>query len=237
MRTERWAGLTTHVVGGTDREGGGDGPVVALLHGFGAPGEDLVGLWRVIPVAHEVRFVFPEAPLELPELGPYGARAWWRLDLAQLEQAQRTGTPRDRSDELPEGMPEARERLEAWLDCVQTELGVQEERVVLGGFSQGGMLSCDLALRTSRPLAGLILLSSTLLCEADWVAAMPARADLPVLQSHGRQDPLLPFALAERLRDHFRAAGCDVTWIEFNGGHEVPMSVVEAIGAFVEAHT
>jgi len=51
------------------------------MHGFGAPGTDLVGLWRVLDVPSDVRFAFPEAPHEIP--GMFGARAWWMLDLAR----------------------------------------------------------------------------------------------------------------------------------------------------------
>ena len=57
MRTLELGGLECRVVGGSDREGGGDGPVVVLLHGFGAPGDDLVPLWRVMDVPRGTRFV------------------------------------------------------------------------------------------------------------------------------------------------------------------------------------
>ena len=69
------------------------------------------------------------------------------------------------------------------------------------GFSQGAMISLDLALRSERPLAGLALMSATMLCASEWTALMPRRAKLPVMQSHGRVDPLLPYELAEKLRD------------------------------------
>ncbi|MBW2687113.1 MAG: hypothetical protein JRE19_14540, partial [Deltaproteobacteria bacterium] len=62
MREERFAGITVRLTGGEDREGGGDGPLVVLMHGFGAPGTDLVGLWRVLGVPSSIRFAFPEAP-------------------------------------------------------------------------------------------------------------------------------------------------------------------------------
>jgi phospholipase/carboxylesterase len=82
MREERFAGITVRLTGGEDREGGGDGPLVVLMHGFGAPGTDLVDLWRVLNVPSSTRFAFPEAPHEIP--GMFGARAWWMLDLARV---------------------------------------------------------------------------------------------------------------------------------------------------------
>src|SRR5262245_45871791 len=76
------------LAGGTDREGGGEGPLVVLLHGFGAPGDDLVPLFRQLDVPRSVRFAFPEAPIDLGELvGPAyaGGRAWWMIDPAWFD--------------------------------------------------------------------------------------------------------------------------------------------------------
>jgi len=109
---------------------------------------------------------------------------------------------------------------------------------VLGGFSQGAMLSCDVALRTdaaARPLAGLVLMSGTFLTPAEWTRRMPARASVPIVLSHGRVDELLPFAHSLRLRDAWLAAGAHVDWHEFDGGHGIPPSVIEAVGRLLAA--
>ena len=233
MRTASMADLQVRIAGGTDRQGGGSGPVVVLLHGFGARGDDLAALHRVLDVPREVRFVFPEALLAPPEFAAYGGRAWWMIDTVTLQQAALSGRSRDRSTETPPGMAEAHARVAALLDALPGELGVGGEQLVLGGFSQGAMLACDIALRSERKLAGLVLLSTTLLCRHDWLPRMPARRELPILQAHGRADPLLPLALAAELRDAFRAAGCSVDWHEFNGGHEVPIGVTQALGRFI----
>ena len=104
---------------------------------------------------------------------------------------------------------------------------------MLGGFSQGSMLACDFALRDPRPLAGLALLSSTVICRSEWQKLAPSRAGLPVLQSHGKDDPILPFALAENERDLLRDAGLDVEFVAFNGGHGIPGGVLDALGRFL----
>ncbi len=228
--------MRVRITGGTDREGGGDGPVVVLLHGFGAPGTDLVPLWRELAVPAETRFVFPEAPLELEfegglELGD--ARAWWLIDMQKLEAAVLGGELRDLTRDVPEGMSDARALVSDMLDAVERELHVDGSRVVLGGFSQGAMLALDIALRTERKLAGLVLLSGTLLAEDEWLPLMPRRAGLPVLQSHGRMDPLLPFSIAEMLRDRLTTAGLAVRFVAFNGGHEISGSVLDELGRFV----
>lgn len=232
MRSEKLGGLLTHLTGGTDREGGGDGPLVVLFHGFGAPGTDLVGLWRMLRVPSRVRFAFPEAPLSLPEF-PFPARAWWHIDLSRFEHPISETEALARMDEVPEGLASAREHATACLDALQARLGVSGDKIVVGGFSQGAMVACDLALADTRPLAGLALLSTTLISAASWRTRMPARCHLPVFQSHGREDPLLPYRAAELLRDRWTQAGAQVEFVEFRGGHEIPPSVLAALSAFV----
>jgi phospholipase/carboxylesterase len=134
MRTETWGGLRVRLVGGSDRAGGGDGPVVVLLHGFGAGGDDLVSLWRVLQVPRGTRFVLPEAPLALPEYGP-AARAWWQLDLAARERGAIAGGLLDRALEEPAGLRPAHDAIVALLLELKTRLSVPDQRIVLGGFS------------------------------------------------------------------------------------------------------
>jgi phospholipase/carboxylesterase len=224
--------LNVTITGGSDREGGGDGPVVVLMHGYGAPGDDLVGLYRVLGVPREVRFVFPEAPLSPPELAAFGGRAWWPIDMAALQLAQAQGRQREQSRTAPPGLAAAREQLNTLLDELVRELGVSSEQVILGGFSQGSMLACDVVLRGTRPFAGMALLSSTLLCRDEWLPLMAARKGLPVLLTHGETDGILPYAGAIELRDALKSAGLDVTWVSFRGGHELPSSVLDALTAF-----
>ncbi len=230
MKKLSLGGLDAVLTGGTDREGGGDGPLVVLLHGFGAPGDDLVALHRVIEAPPGTRFLFPVAPLALP--AAYGAgRAWWHIDMAALDRAMRDGTVRDLSRDVPEGLLDARAKAQALLTEAATLLS--PSAIVLGGFSQGAMLACDVTLHSEVALAGLVLFSGTLLAEAEWTARMASRKGLPVLQSHGRQDPLLAFEMAERLRDLLKEAGLDVTWIPFTGGHGIPPAALDGLRPFL----
>ena len=234
MRTTRLGDLDAVLTGGTDGQGGGDGPVVVLLHGFGAPGTDLVGLEGALEGPKGTRFVFPAAPLELADAGfMFDARAWWPIDMERLQQAMMTGQLRDLTQDEPAGLAAANAAVNGLLDAVERELGVTGDRVVLGGFSQGAMLSCDVALRSERALAGLMLFSGTLLAERVWLPLMPRRAGLKVVQSHGTQDPILPFVLAERLKDSLRGAGLDVRWVPFRGQHEIPRPVLPAASALL----
>ncbi len=233
MRSIQLGPLDVRIAGGTDREGGGDGPIVVLLHGFGAPGDDLVPLWRALDLPPDVRWVFPAAPLTLPSMG-FGmeSRAWWLIDMLALERAMARGEMRDLSNTVPDGLPAARTAVLEMLDALEAELGPAP--LTLGGFSQGAMLSMDVALHMERPLSALLLMSGTLLSESEWVPRMAARRDLPVLLSHGRQDPLLPFEMSERLREHLTAAGLQVDHVPFTGGHDIPPPVIAGLERVIQ---
>lgn len=215
------AGLTVRMIGPADAA-----LTCVLLHGFGAPGDDLVPLADELGLAN-VRFVFPAAPLELG--GLYGdSRAWWMLDLAKLERELAAGTPRDRRTEIPEGLPQVREQVMRLLDQLSARFSIPADQLVLGGFSQGAMLSLDVALHREIKPAALLLMSGTLLAESEWSPRMASLAGIPVVQSHGRNDMILPYSIAEILRDHLRAAGAAVEWVPFVGGHEIPRAVLAA---------
>jgi phospholipase/carboxylesterase len=232
MRRDKVGGLDVRITGGTDGLGGGSGPVVILLHGFGAPGDDLVSLADVLHVPASTRFVFPEGPLSL-SFGPRDARAWWLIDMARIAADQAAGRIRDLSNEIPKGLAPARETMLAFLKEVEQKFGADPRKTVLGGFSQGAMLSCDVMLRTTQPYAGLIQLSGTLLAIQEWAPLLQKRKGLPVFQSHGMQDELLPYVGAERLRDTLIQAGLSVEWHSFRGGHEIPRTVLQRLGPFI----
>src|SRR5208283_4589186 len=128
-----YGGLRVRLTGGIDRQGGGDGPLVVLMHGFGAPGDDLVPLARVLDVPREVRFAFPEAPLDLgPEA--MNGRAWWWIDMMKIQVAAMRGETIDRSQDVPEGLAEARASIIAML--AELERALTPARLTIGGFSQ-----------------------------------------------------------------------------------------------------
>ena len=222
------------ITGGLDRQGSGEGPLVVLLHGFGAPGDDLVALWNYLNVPDEVRFLFPAAPLRL-DMGFGDARAWWMLDMERVMKARAQGQWDELSQEIPRGLPPARNQILDLLALATESLSVPPQSLVLGGFSQGAMLSTDLVLHSDIPFAGLVLLSGTLIAKHEWLTRLPNREGLPVFQSHGTEDPILAFSMAQQLRDHIDKAGLPVSWIEFPGGHEIPIPVLQELGTFLQS--
>lgn len=221
--------LRVHAAGGSDRRGGGDGPAILLCHGFGAPGDDLLALARVIDAGVGVRWFFPEAPITLP----WGGRAWWPLDLERIQEMQRRGDARVLADETPDGLAPARAALEATIAALVAERGVTRDRLIVGGFSQGAMVTTEVALHAAGPFAGLAGISGNLLSGERWAAAAClAGPSLHAFLAHGRQDPVLPFAGAEALRALLEKAGASVEWVAHGGQHEIPPAVVTGLGAF-----
>lgn len=231
--------LTTQMGELTCRIVGADQPsfAVVLCHGYGAPGTDLVPmaheLLRARPeLAERVRFLFPEAPLELP--GFFGGRAWWHIDIARYERAMRTGEIRDMRTEVPDGLPSSRRKLMGLLEAAQAEMGLPLGHFLLGGFSQGAMLATDVTLRLEDAPAGLAALSGTLLCEEEWRPRASKRAGLPVLQSHGTVDPILPFQAAEWLHEMLSESGLNVEFIPFHGAHTIPGEAMLSLAGMIE---
>lgn len=176
--------------------------------------------------------MFPEGPLSL-SFGPRDARAWWLIDMARLAADQAAGRIRDLSQDIPKGLAPAREKMLAFLKEVEQKFAADPRKTVLGGFSQGAMLTCDVMLRTTQPYAGLVQLSGTLLAAQEWTPLLQKRKGLPVFQSHGTQDELLPYVGAERLRDALSKSGLAVEWHGFRGGHEITEPVLQRLGVFL----
>jgi phospholipase/carboxylesterase len=234
MHTEKIGPLTAHLTGGDDGHGGGDGPVVVLLHGFGAPGTDLIGLADELKVPPGTRFVFPEAPLEV-DVGQPGlpGRAWWQIDMLRLQMALHTGATESMAKQVPEGLDAARGKLLEFLNELDQKLSIADAPLVLGGFSQGAMLSTDLVLRTNRHVSGLMVLSGTLIAQQVWLELYAKRAGMRFFQSHGNQDPILPLALAERLYENLSRAGWKGRFVTFQGGHGIGLEAVSGASEFL----
>lgn len=214
--------------------------VVVLSHGYGASGTDLLPIGEELfdqfpDLNPHVQFVFPEAPLSLDDQGIPGGRAWWPIDLMQLQMAAATGQFRQLQRGRPEGMIESRNRLIETLQALSERWGLRLSQFVIGGFSQGAMLSVDTSLALPENVAGVVAMSGSLLNETEWLERAPQHRGLRVLQSHGTADPLLPFDAAENLRDLLTSAGAVVEFIPFQGGHQIPFEVFDGVGEFLSS--
>lgn len=228
METRTIAGLSTHVEGA---EHGPGTPWIVLLHGYAMRAHELCPFARSLGV--KARFLFPEGPIVLPP-GTEGraedTRAYWSVDEERRAMALARG-PRDLSDEHPAGLPAAREGLGRFLIEAAGTFGPGP--LVLGGFSQGAMLSLDYTLHAATRPAALLQLSGAPLGLDLWRPLFPRVRGLPVFASHGSADPDLAFAAAERLKHELAAAGAEVSWVPFEGRHEIPLVVWRALRKFL----
>lgn len=210
---------------------------VVLLHGYGAPGTDLVGLAFELSPKVPTRFVFPFAPLALDPSAPpsEGGRAWWDIDMMELQYLRMTGQDEVLSSRRPEGLERARAQLKEFLAALMERYELRPESLVLGGFSQGAMLSMDYALHREHDLSGLVLLSGTIIDAPTWRERMSQVAPLPVFQSHAPDDMVLPYSLAQKLAADLKDSGYPHEWVSFRGGHGIGPSVMDGLRSFLAA--
>ena len=200
---------------------GGDGPPsLVMLHGYGSNAGDWLQFEHKLQVPQQGRLVFPQGPLR----GPRGSRGWWWLNIdGHIPPGQRYP---DFSTANPGGLKVASSLVRKLLVNVP-------QPIVLGGFSQGAMLSAEIAFQTDQDLAALVLLSGTTVNEAGWAERFPGRRLMPIFIAHGRQDGVLPFATMERFQERLKATGLNVTWFPFDGGHDIPDAVIAALNQFL----
>lgn len=222
---ESFSGLNCCVVDAIP-PGTSPGKLVVLNHGFGAPGDDLVGIGAHLiesmdAIAATCRFVFPEAPIDLTSAGIPGGRAWWPINMAGLAEINQTREYSKLTTLEPPGMTTASEQLAAAIREMQRGPELQDCQLVLGGFSQGAMISTNLVLLHRFAPELLVVFSGTLLWSDRWTAAAAEHLGCQVLQSHGRQDMVLPFEPSQWLRDMLESNGFSVTFCPFDGPHTI----------------
>jgi phospholipase/carboxylesterase len=206
---------------------------VVLLHGYGAPGDDLAPIASELlqtdaAIRENVRFYVPQALIGLEGLGLPDGRAWWPLDMNRLVLAAQLNRWEELRRETPPGLSDARAAVLKFTEAIRAETALPIGRIVLAGFSQGAMLCTDVALHLPESVAALCLASGSLISEEEWTSLAEQHAPLDVLMSHGRQDPILPCAGSEALRDLFVASGHQVEFLPFSGGHTIPWSFLSA---------
>lgn len=205
------------------RPGENDRQCVVLLHGFGADASDLFPLADFLDPEEQWNFIFPEAPLEVP-LGPMmSGRGWFPISVRELEHG---------IDFMQVRPPHMDASCELVYDML---FHLNAEKAVLGGFSQGAMIATDVAMNNPQDVEALVLYSSTILDQANWTKKAKDLAGKRFLLSHGMQDPVLPFAAAQKLFEIFKAAGMQGSFVPFGGGHEIPLPVLQKTKEFLSS--
>lgn len=206
-----------------------EAPWLVLLHGYGADASDLFSLKDYFKFSKDINIFCPRGPLSVP-IGPgWTGRAWWSIDMMALQRAMETGTERDMSLTKPEGLDQLREKLFAALKNCDSP-----QKIILGGFSQGAMLATDLYLHSKENFAGLVLFSGTLINKVELLPLVASKKGQKFFMSHGKNDAVLWHAGAQRLHSMLTENGMSGQLLTFQGGHEIPLQVIEASQKYIE---
>jgi phospholipase/carboxylesterase len=197
---------------------GKPGHLVILLHGYGADGNDLIGLAPVLaPLMPDVVFYAPNAPQPC-EGNPFGYQ-WFpvsRLDPALALAGARSAAP----------------AVDAFLDEKMAEHGLDESKTCLVGFSQGTMMALHVGLRRPKPLAGIVGFSG-MLAGAE-ILKDEIKSRPPVLLAHGDSDEMLPHILTEQAAVALRQNGVEVAVHIAEGvGHGINDSALSHAARFL----
>lgn len=186
---------------------------VIWLHGLGADGHDFESMVAELQLPEKlgIRFIFPHAPVQPVSInGGYPMRSWF--DILGLDKTAK-------QDEA--GIRKSQQSIDSLIQQV-IATGINSDKIILGGFSQGGALALHAALRYPEKLAGVIGLS-TYLPLSDHIAQEKSvlNQQTPIFLAHGTQDPIVPLAFGEISCTLLKNVGFPVTWSEYVMGHTV----------------
>ena len=195
----------------------GEGPFPALfaLHGWGASAHDLLGL---APTIHEGQAVVlcPQGPVRFSVGGGMTGFGWVPLV---------PGQPPD-----VEAFMAAAEALRRFIEESLQRFPIDPGRIAVAGFSQGGIMAYELALRDPDRFAGLAALSSWFPEPlANLLPRLPGHEEFPALVIHGTRDSVIPIERAREAREALRSYGVALMYREFDMAHEISREALRVI--------
>lgn len=205
-------------------EPNGDGPfpTILTLHGRGANAFDLLGLAPHI-CGGKFLLICPQGPLETPIAPDTMGYSWYPMSL---------GGPPDVTAILA-----SRQKLANFLDECLRRYPIDVKKLVVLGFSQGGVMAYSLALPNPKRFAALVALSTWLPEElAAQLSITEAVKSLPTLVQHGTQDPMIEIARAREAVEKLRRLRLPLTYREYDMGHEIRPRGLLDLSAWLEEH-
>ncbi len=184
---------------------------IIWLHGLGADGNDFVPIAEEMNLPVPVRYIFPHAPEQPVTInGGYVMRSWYDILATDIGSQQDAAGVRASQAEIEKFIAQERAR------------GVCAKNIFLAGFSQGGAIALHTGLRHQEQLGGILALSTYLpLAETLPAEASVASKLTPIFMAHGRDDPIVPYALGKRSEAALHKQNYVVEWREFNMPHSV----------------
>lgn len=193
-------------------------PTILAMHGWGSNALDLLGLAPYIADGRCL-VLCPQGPVEV-SIGAVNGYGWYEL---------RPGVPPD-----IEAMATAADHLMAFVDSASRRYPIDPRRFALMGFSQGGVMAYNLAIRYPERFAALAALSTWF---PETVEEQSNRSDalrqLPTLVQHGRADDVVEIGRARRSVERLQALGIPLKFREYGCGHEITVEVIRDLSNFV----
>lgn len=194
---------------------------VIWLHGLGASGHDFEPIVPELqlPAGLAVRFIFPHAPqIPVTVNGGMVMPAWYDILAMDIDR---------KVDEA--GVLASADAVDALIER-EIARGIPSERILIAGFSQGGAVAYQAALRHPQPLAGLLTLSTYM---AMPVTPSNANASLPVMICHGSMDPMVPEQLGQRAAATLTELGYSPQYKSYPMEHMVCLEQIRDIGQWL----
>lgn len=199
---------------------------IIWLHGLGADGHDFEGIVPelALPESAGLRFIFPHAPERAVTVNNgYVMRAWYDIKSLEIDAAQ---------DE--HGIRESAKLIEALIEA-EHQRGIAYNKIILAGFSQGGVIALHLGLRFQHRLAGIMALSAYLsLSDTLATEASNVNTEVPIFMAHGIDDSIVPIALGEASRQQLEAQNYKVEWHTYPMEHSVHPDEISAIAVWLK---
>ena len=186
---------------------------IIWLHGLGADGHDFEPIAAELdfPNKSKTRFIFPHAPTCAVTINAGQVMPAW-YDIISIS---------DNTVEDEQGIRATEKKIVALLEH-ELASGVAAKNIVLAGFSQGGAMALQTALRFSHSLAGILALSAYLPLSSSLASERSVEnQDIPILMMHGDYDPVVPIQLAEIAKQCLFELGWSVQWQTYPMEHSV----------------
>ncbi|WP_127019461.1 alpha/beta hydrolase [Rheinheimera mangrovi] len=199
---------------------------VVWLHGLGDSGDGFAPIVPELrlPKSSGIRFLFPHAPVRPITInGGMQMRGWYDIKTWDLN---------DRADET--GVRESATAITALLDKL-IEQGIPANRILLAGFSQGGVIALHLLPRLPYKLAGVMALSTYMAVPGKLKEEMTGvNKSTAVLVNHGTHDEVVPYSAGQAAFNALKFAGFTVNWAEYRMGHSVCPQQIADISRFIQ---